>query len=71
MTSLTRHKETPVKFIKKFFDSIIEARRLQAAFVTARHLKDTNKDFRDVALGDIVNRIMDTENPTHIDGSKA
>lgn len=60
-----------MKFLRNIFDSIVEARRLQTAFAVAHHLKNTNKDFRDVALGDLVNRIMDTENPTHIDGSKA
>ena len=58
-------------FIKSIFSNIMEARRRQAAFYTAQYLKDTNKDFRDVALGDLVHRILDTKNPTHIDGSKA
>ena len=60
-----------MKFIKKIYDAIVRARQLQAAFATAKYLKDTNKDFRNIALGDIVNRIMDTDHPTHIDGSRA
>jgi len=60
-----------MKFLKSFFDSIVEARRRQAAFHTAQYLKETNKDFRDIALGDLANRIMDEKNPTHIDGSRA
>jgi len=60
-----------MKFLRSVFNNMVEARRRQAAFYTAQYLKDTNKDFRDVALGDLVNRIMDEKNPTHIDGSRA
>lgn len=60
-----------MNFLTNIFDALVRARRLQAAYTVAQHLKDTNRDFREVALGDLVNRIMDTENPTHIDGSKA
>ena len=59
-----------MNFLKSIFNNIVEARRRHAAFYTAQYLKDTNKDFRDVALGDLVNRILDTKNPTHIDGSR-
>lgn len=60
-----------MKFIKNIIDALILARRTQAAFTVAQQLKDTNKDFRNVALGDIVKRIMDDKNPTHINGTPA
>jgi hypothetical protein len=58
-----------MKFIKRFFDAIIEARRLQAAYHTASHLIATNKDFRHFSHGELVNRIMDEDSPTYIDGT--
>lgn len=58
-----------MKFIIKMIESLAHARQLQAAFTVAKQLKDTNKDFQHVALGDIVQRIMDEQHPTHIDGS--
>jgi hypothetical protein len=60
-----------MKFIRNIYKAIVHARRLQAAFTVAQQLKDTNKDFQHIALGDLVNRIMDEKTPTHIDGSKA
>jgi hypothetical protein len=58
-----------MKFIKSFFDAVIHARRLQAAYHTANHLIATNKDFRHFSHGELVNRIMDEDNPTHLDGT--
>ncbi len=50
---------TPVlKFFVRIYDSIIEARRLQAAMETAHYLKMHNKDFRHMSYGDIVQFIM-------------
>ena len=40
-------------------DAFIQARRLQAAMATAQHLKATNRDYRNMSLGEIVNQIMD------------
>lgn len=58
-----------MQIIKKIFEAIIHARRLQAAFHTASYLIATNRDFRHVSHGELVNRIMDENNPTYIDGS--
>ena len=58
-----------VNFFVDIYESIIHARRLQAAYRLAEHLKATNKDFRDIALGDLVNRMMDEDNPTYLDGT--
>ena len=58
-----------MKFLKKLVDSFVHARRLQAAYRCAEYLKATNKDFRDISLGDLVNRMMDEKNPTHINGA--
>lgn len=60
-----------MKFIKNVYDSIVEARQRQAAFQLAWYLKDTNRDFREVAIGELANRIYDEKNPTHIDGTPA
>jgi len=46
-------------FFVRIYDAFIEARRLQAAMQTAQHLKATNRDYRNMSLGDIVNQIMD------------
>ena len=46
-------------FFVRIYDAFIEARRLQAAMATAQHLKATNRDYRNMSLGDIVNQIMD------------
>lgn len=48
-----------MKFIKQIFDSIVEARQLQAAMETAQHLKSHNRDYRHMSIGDIVNQIME------------
>ena len=47
-----------IKFFVRIYDSIIEARRLQAAMETAHYLKMHNKDFRHMSYGDIVQFIM-------------
>lgn len=47
-----------IKFFVRIYDSIIEARRLQAAMETAQYLKTHNKDFRNMSYGDIVHFIM-------------
>lgn len=60
-----------MNFLKKLAESFIHARRLQAAYRCAEHLKATNKDFRDIAIGDLVNYMMDEENPKHLDGTPA
>ena len=61
---------TPVaNFFVGIYESMIHARRLQAAYRLAEHLKTTNKDFRDIALGDLVNYMMDEDNPKHLDGT--
>jgi hypothetical protein len=43
------------------YESFVYARRLQAAMQIAQHLKATNKDFRHMSLGDIVNQIIKDE----------
>ena len=43
----------------RIYDAFIQARRLQAAMATAQHLKATNRDYRNMSLGDIVNQIME------------
>lgn len=48
-------------FFVRIYDSFVEARRLQAAMQTAQHLKATNRDYRNMSLGDIVNQIMDNK----------
>ena len=46
-------------FFVRILDAFSEARRLQAAMQTAQHLKATNRDYRNMSLGDIVKQIMD------------
>ena len=66
---VTKAIKPVVKFFVSIYEAMIYARRLQAAFRLAEHLKATNKDFRDIALGDLVNYIMDEDNPRHLDGT--
>ena len=58
-----------MKFIKTIFDAITHARRMQAAYHVASHLIATNRDFKHFSHGELVNRIMDDENPTYLDGT--
>ena len=46
-------------FFVGIYDAFVYARRLQAAMEIAQHLKAHNADYRHMALGDIVNQIMD------------
>ena len=48
-----------VAFFVRILDAFIEARRLQAAMHTAQHLKATNRDYRHMSLGEIVNKILE------------
>jgi hypothetical protein len=57
--SLKKALSPITKFFVRIYDSIIEARRLQAAMETAQHLKTHNKDFRNMSYGDIVQFIME------------
>ena len=66
---VTKAIKPVVKFFVSIYEAMIYARRLQAAFRLAEHLKATNKDFRNIALGDLVNYIMDEDNPRHLDGT--
>lgn len=56
-------------FFTDIYKAMIHARRLQASFRLAEHLKATNKDFRNIALSDLVKHIMDEDNPKYLDGT--
>lgn len=58
-----------MKFFKKVLETIILSRKLQAADATARYLIATNKDFKHFSHGELVQRILDEDNPTHLDGT--
>lgn len=66
---VTKAIKPVVNFFVSIYEAMIYARRLQAAFRLAEYLKATNKDFRNIALGDLVNYIMDEDNPRHLDGT--
>lgn len=57
------------KFFKNIIESIVEARKIQAAYQTAEYLKRSNRDFDNISISDLVNRILDENNPTHLDGT--
>ena len=59
--SLKKVLSPVTKFIGQVFDSIVEARRLQAAFETAKYLKEHNEDFKDVPYNEIVYSIMNNK----------
>ena len=40
------------------FDSVVEARRLQAAYYTAYHLKMHNPDFKGMSHSDLVQQVL-------------
>ena len=50
-------------------ESVTEARNLREAQRTAHYLKTTNKDFANVSYHDLVQWIMDQENPRLLDGT--
>lgn len=56
-------------WVARFADSITEARNLRKAQRTAHDLKTTNKDFANVSYHDLVQWIMDEENPRLLDGT--
>ena len=56
-------------WVVRFADSITEARNLRKAQRTAHDLKTTNKDFANVSYHDLVQWIMDEENPRLLDGT--
>ena len=56
-------------WVARFADSITEARNLRKAQRTAHYLKTTNKDFANVSYHDLVQWIMDQENPRLLDGT--
>ena len=56
-------------WVARFADSITEARNLRKAQRTAHDLKTTNKDFANVSYHDLVQWIMDHENPRLLDGT--
>ena len=45
-------------FFVRIFEAFIEARRLQAAFDTAHHLKTHNKDFKNMTYHEVVQFIL-------------
>lgn len=56
-------------WVARFVDSITDARNLRKAQRTAHDLKTTNKDFANVSYHDLVQWIMDKENPRLLDGT--
>ena len=56
--SLKKVLSPVTKFFVQIFDSIVEARRLQAAMETAQYLKTHNKDFKQMSYHDIVQYIL-------------
>jgi len=50
-------------FFVQIFDSIVEARRKQAAMETAHHLKSHHSDFRHMSVIDIYHRITSDVTP--------
>ena len=46
-------------FFVGLYDAFVLARRLQAAMEVAEHLKYHKKEYRNMSLGDIVQKIMD------------
>ena len=56
-------------WVARFADSITDARNLRKAQRTAHYLKTTNKDFANVSYHDLVQWIMDEENPRLLDGT--
>ena len=56
-------------WVARFADSVTEARNLRKAQRTAHDLKTTNKDFANVSYHDLVQWIMDEENPRLLDGT--
>ncbi|MEK9572692.1 MAG: hypothetical protein VW124_26975 [Paracoccaceae bacterium] len=57
-------------FLARILDAFIEARRIQAARLTALHLKATNRDFATIEYYDLVQRLLDDRDPTYLDGSE-
>jgi hypothetical protein len=56
-------------WVARLVDSITDARNLRKAQRTAHELKTTNKDFANVSYHDLVQWIMDEENPRLLDGT--
>jgi len=54
-------------FFGQIFDSIVEARRMQAAMETAQYLKTHNRDFRNWSVGELTTHLLDEENPVGLD----
>jgi len=50
------------RFFVCIFNSLVEARRLQAAYETARHLTTHNKDFKQMSHSEIVQWILNKDN---------
>jgi len=50
-----------INFFGGFLNSLMEARRMQAAWETATYLKDHTNDFKNVSHHDIVRRIIDNK----------
>jgi len=56
-----------LNFFKRILDAFIEARRLQAAFNLANHLKATNRDFKNWSHSELVHYIMKDDEPVTLD----
>ena len=56
-------------WVARLADRIYESRNLRKAQRTAHDLKTTNKDFANVSYHDLVQWIMDQENPRFLDGT--
>ena len=60
-----------LNFFRGIYDSIIHARKLQAAFRLAEHLKAYNSDFKHWSYSELVQAIMDEEHPVWLDKTPA
>jgi len=56
-----------LNFFRGVYDSIIHARKLQAAFKLAEHLKMHNTDFKNWSYSELVQAIMDESHPVTLD----
>ena len=56
-----------LNFFRGIYDSIIHARKLQAAFRLAEQLKMYNRDFKNWSHSELVQQIMDEKNPVTLD----
>jgi hypothetical protein len=57
--SLKKAVAPVTNFFVRIFEAFIEARRLQAAMETARHLKAHNADFKDMSYHEVIQFILE------------